>query len=117
MALNVRFLQKAGVPSATGVAAVGVNSLVGALVHVVMLVVFAVVAGHALTQAFKLPSASKLLLVLAVLAALVGIFLATRKGRRFARTRPAQRSGRPAPACGRWQRARPGLRCWWAAHR
>ncbi len=58
MALNVRFLQKSGVPPAAGVAAVGVNSLVGALVHVVMLVA----------------------------AALVGIFLATRKGRRFART-------------------------------
>ena len=87
MALNVRYLQKSGIPPAAGVAAVGVNSLVGALVHVVMLVVFAVVAGHALAQAFKLPSASKLLLILAVLAALVGIVLATRKGRRFARTR------------------------------
>ena len=87
MALNARFLQKSGVPPAAGVAAVGVNSLVGALVHVVMLVVFAAVAGHALAQAFKLPSASKLLLVLAVAAALVGIVLATRKGRRFAATR------------------------------
>jgi undecaprenyl-diphosphatase len=38
-------------------------------------------------QAFKLPSASKLLLILAVLAALVGIVLATRRGRRFAATR------------------------------
>ena len=87
MALNVRYLQKSGVPPAAGVAAVGVNSLVGALVHMVMLVIFAAVAGHALAQAFKLPSASKLLLALAVLAALVGIVLATRKGRRFARTR------------------------------
>src|SRR6266516_538312 len=87
MALNARFLQKSGVPPAAGVAAVGVNSLVGALVHVVMLVGFAAVAGHALAQAFKLPSASKLLLVLAVAAALVGIVLATRKGRRFASTR------------------------------
>jgi glycosyltransferase 2 family protein len=87
MALNVRFLQKSGVPAASGVAAVGVNSLIGALVHVVMLVIFAVVAGHALAEAFKLPSASKLLLILAVLAALAGIVLATRKGRRFARTR------------------------------
>ena len=86
MALNVRFLQKSGIPAA-GVAAVGVNSLVGALVHVVMLVIFAVVAGHALAQAFKLPSASKLLLILATAAALAGIVLATRKGRRFARTR------------------------------
>jgi undecaprenyl-diphosphatase len=86
MALNVRFLQKSGVPPSAGVAAVGVNSLVGALVHLVMMVIFAAVAGHALAQAFKLPSASKLLLILATVAALVGIVLATRKGRRFART-------------------------------
>jgi len=87
MALNARFLQKSGVPPAAGVAAVGVNSLVGALVHVVMLVTFAAAAGHALAHAFKLPSASKLLLILALAAALAGIVLATRKGRRFARTR------------------------------
>jgi glycosyltransferase 2 family protein len=87
MALNARFLQKSGIPPAAGVAAVGVNSLVGALLHVVMLAAFAALAGHALAQAFKLPSASKLLLVLAVAAAFVGAVLATRKGRRFARTR------------------------------
>jgi hypothetical protein len=40
-----------------------------------------------LAHAFKLPSASKLLLILAVLAALIGILLATRRGRRFAATR------------------------------
>jgi len=87
MALNVRFLQKSGVPPAAGVAAVAVNSLVGALVHVIMLVIFAAVASRALAQAFKLPSASKLLLILAAAAALAGIILATRKGRRFAATR------------------------------
>jgi uncharacterized protein (TIRG00374 family) len=40
-----------------------------------------------LNNAFHLPSASKLLLILAVAAGLVGIVLATRKGRRFAATR------------------------------
>jgi hypothetical protein len=38
-------------------------------------------------HAFKLPPASKLLLILAVVAALAGIVLATRRGRRFAMTR------------------------------
>jgi uncharacterized membrane protein YbhN (UPF0104 family) len=87
MALNARFLQKSGVEPAAGVAAVGVNALVGAIAHVALIVIFFVWAGQALGQAFKLPPASKLLLILAVLAALVGIVLATRQGRRFAATR------------------------------
>jgi len=87
MALNARVLQKSGVEPAAGVAAVGVNALVGAIAHLALIVIFFVWAGQALGQAFKLPSASKLLLILAVLAALVGIVLATRPGRRFAATR------------------------------
>jgi len=64
-------------PSA-GVAAVGVNALMGAIAHLVLLVIFFTLAGHRLAQAFKLPPASKLLLILAVAAALAGIVLATR---------------------------------------
>jgi len=44
-------------------------------------------AGHRLAQAFRLPPASKLLLILALVAALAGLVLATRRGRRFAKTR------------------------------
>ncbi len=84
MALNVRYLQKTGVDTSAGVAAVGVNSLAGALVHLVLLVTFLVWAGRGLSQAFKLPSSSKLLLILAIVAALLGIVMATRRGRRFA---------------------------------
>jgi undecaprenyl-diphosphatase len=84
MALNVRYLQKSGVEPSAGVAAVGVNALAGMLVHVVLLVIFFTWAGRGLTKAFKLPSSSKLLVILAVLAAVVGIVLATRQGRRFA---------------------------------
>ncbi|MCW2906674.1 MAG: hypothetical protein JWL68_1463 [Actinomycetia bacterium] len=87
MALNARFLQKSGVEPAAGVAAVGLSALAGAVVHGILLVLFFGLASRGLTHAFKLPSASKLLLVLAVLAALVGILLATRRGRRFAVTR------------------------------
>jgi undecaprenyl-diphosphatase len=50
-------------------------------------VIFFTLAGHRMAQAFKLPPASKLLLILAVAAALTGIVLATRQGRRFAATR------------------------------
>jgi undecaprenyl-diphosphatase len=87
MALNARFLQKSGVPPAAGVAAVGVNALMGAVAHLILLVIFFTLAGHQLAHAFKLPPASKLLLILAILAALVGIVLATRRGRRLAKTR------------------------------
>jgi uncharacterized protein (TIRG00374 family) len=84
MALNARFLQKSGVDTSSGVAAVGVNSLAGAIVHLVLIVVFFTWAGRGLGKAFKLPSSSKLLLILAVVAAIAGIVLATRPGRRFA---------------------------------
>ena len=87
MALNARFLQKNGVPPGAGVAAVGVNALVGAIAHLLLLVIFFTLAGHRMAQAFKLPPASKLLLILALAAALTGIVLATRQGRRFAATR------------------------------
>jgi len=84
MALNVRYLQKSGVEPSAGVAAVGVNALAGAVVHVVLLVIFFTWAGRGLAKAFKLPSSSKLLVILAVLAAVIGIIMATRQGRRFA---------------------------------
>jgi glycosyltransferase 2 family protein len=87
MAVNVRYLQKSGMSSSASVAAVGVNALAGLIVHVVLIVIFFSWAGHALSQAFTLPSASKLLLALAIAAAVVGLALATRQGRRFARTR------------------------------
>ena len=84
MALNARYLQKSGVETNAGVAAVGVNSVAGAIVHLVLLVVFFAWSGHGLANAFKLPSSSKLLLILAIIVAIVGIVLATRPGRRFA---------------------------------
>jgi hypothetical protein len=62
MAPNARFLQKSGVDTSSGVAAVGVNSLAGAVVHLVLIVVFFTWAGRGLGKAFKLPSGSKLLL-------------------------------------------------------
>ena len=85
MALNARYLQKSGVPASAGVAAVGVNSLAGAIVHLILIVVFFAWSGSGLGQAFKLPSSSKLLAILAVVVAVIGIVLATRPGRRFAK--------------------------------
>jgi undecaprenyl-diphosphatase len=84
MALNVRYLQKCGVEPSAGVAAVGVNALAGAIVHAILLVVFFSWAGRGLGRAFKLPSSSTLLVILAVVAAVVGLVMITRQGRRFA---------------------------------
>jgi glycosyltransferase 2 family protein len=84
MALNARFLQKSGVEPTAGVAAVGVNALAGAVVHLILMVIFFAAASRRLAGAFKLPSTSKLLLILGVILAVVGLILATRRGRRFA---------------------------------
>jgi uncharacterized protein (TIRG00374 family) len=107
MALNARYLQKSGVDPAGGVAAVGLSALAGAVVHGILLVIFFLWASRSLAHAFKLPPASKLLLILAVVAALVGIVLATRRGRRFAATR-LLKGLRSANASLRRVAARPG---------
>ena len=84
MALNARFLQKSGVEPAAGVTAVGVNALAGAAVHLALIAIFFTLAGRRLAGTFKLPSPSKVLLVLGIIAAVVGLILATRRARRFA---------------------------------
>jgi glycosyltransferase 2 family protein len=85
MALNARYLQKSGVEPTAGVAAVGVNSLAGAVVHLILIVIFFAWSSRRIGQVFKLPSTSTLLAILAVILAVIGIVLATRPGRRFAK--------------------------------
>jgi glycosyltransferase 2 family protein len=94
MALNARFLQKTGTPAPASVAAVGVNALAGAIMHVALIVVFFALAGHDLTKALTLPSGAKILLALAVITAVTGVILATRPGRRWTRKKliPGARS-------------------------
>jgi uncharacterized protein (TIRG00374 family) len=84
MALNVRFMQKAGVPPAEAVTGVGLNVLAGGVVHIVLLVLFFAWAGQS-GAGFSVPSSSKVLVVIAVLLAVLGIAIATRKGRRLLR--------------------------------
>jgi glycosyltransferase 2 family protein len=82
MVLNTRFLAKSGVEPTTAVAGVGLNSVAGGIVHAGLLVIFFVWSGSALGRAFKVPSGSKALLVVAVLLALAGATMLTRWGRR-----------------------------------
>ena len=86
MALNVRFLQKAGVEPAQAVTGVGLNSFVGAVVHIVLLVVFLTWAGRDSSAAFRIPADSKYLVIIALVLAAVGVFVATRRGRKLMRT-------------------------------
>jgi uncharacterized membrane protein YbhN (UPF0104 family) len=85
MALNVRYLQKAGVDPPQAVTGVALNSVVGAIVHVVLLVVFFAWAGRSSSGAFKIPADSKVLVIIAVVLALAGVVVATRRGRRLVR--------------------------------
>jgi glycosyltransferase 2 family protein len=82
MALNVRYLQKAGVPSAQAVTGIGLNVLAGGIVHLVLLFVFFAWAGRS-GSGFSMPSSSRILIVIAVVLALLGIAMATRRGRRL----------------------------------
>jgi len=86
MALNVRFLQKAGVPSAEAVTGIGLNVAAGGVAHLGLLILFVAWAGQSDTNAFKIPSSSKLLVIIAVVLAAVGLVAATRWGRRMIRT-------------------------------
>jgi glycosyltransferase 2 family protein len=82
MALNVRYLQKAGVPSAQAVTGIGLNVIAGGIVHIVLLFVFFTWAGRS-GSAFSMPSSSRILVVIAVVLALFGLAMATRRGRRL----------------------------------
>jgi glycosyltransferase 2 family protein len=86
MALNVRYLQKVGVSPTDAVTGMGLNVLAGAIVHIVLLLVFFAWAGRT-GSGFALPSSSKLLVVIVVVLAVLGLVLATRRGRRVVRTR------------------------------
>jgi glycosyltransferase 2 family protein len=87
MALNVRYMQKAGVEPAAAVTGMGLNVIAGGIVHIGLLFLFLAWAGRSEGGGFSIPSSSKLLVAIAVVLALLGLLLATRWGRRFFRTK------------------------------
>jgi undecaprenyl-diphosphatase len=86
LALNVRYLQKAGVPPAGAVTGIGLNLLSGGVIHTTLTVVFVAAAGRDGSSGFKLPSGSTALVVIVVVLAVAGLVAATRRGRRLVRT-------------------------------
>jgi undecaprenyl-diphosphatase len=65
----------------------GLNVLAGGIVHLGLLFLFLAWAGRSDANAFAIPSGSKLLVVIAVVLAIVGLLIATRWGRNFFRKR------------------------------
>ncbi|MDQ3739002.1 MAG: flippase-like domain-containing protein [Actinomycetota bacterium] len=90
LALNVRFMQKAGVKPAEAVTATGLNLLAGSVVHMTMLVVFFAWAGQGDSGGFKVPGSSKVLVGIVIVLAAAGAVVATRWGRRVIAVRVAR---------------------------
>lgn len=72
MALNLRYLQKAGVDTAVGTSGIGLNVVVGALIHVALLVVFLVWTGRSAFDEIQLPDPAFLLYGLAAVVVVAG---------------------------------------------
>lgn len=85
MALNIRYAQKSGVDPAVAVSGVGLNSAMGFIVHMVMLVVFAVWAGRDAFGSIRLPDPAALLWGFLVVALLTALSLAVPVVRRLLR--------------------------------
>ena len=85
MALGVRFMQKAGIEPAEAVTGMGLNVVAGAIVHIGLLFVFLAWAGQGNSSGFTIPHNSKVLVIVAVVLAVLGIVAATHKGRRLMR--------------------------------
>jgi undecaprenyl-diphosphatase len=83
MALNVRFMQKAGVEPSQAVTGVGLDVLAGGIGHVVLIVVFFAWAGRSGATGFSLPRSPTVLVVLVVVLAALGVLAASRWGRRM----------------------------------
>lgn len=78
LALGVRFLQKAGFKTSAASSAVGLNAVAGVVVHVGLLFAFVSWTGQVGVGNFELPSASRTLVVIAVVLALCGGLLLIR---------------------------------------
>jgi glycosyltransferase 2 family protein len=94
-ALNVRYLQRRKIPAAVAAASVGVSQVVGFVLHILLLVVFAAVAGTGTKNPIKPPTWAYF--VLAALVVLAGVVLAVPAGRRLLRARLAPAFGQVLP--------------------
>jgi len=94
-ALNVRYLQRRKIPAPVAVASVGVSQVVAFVLHIVLLVVFAAIAGTGAESPIKPPTWAYL--VLAGLVVLAGVVFAIPAGRRLVRARLSPTFGQVMP--------------------
>jgi glycosyltransferase 2 family protein len=95
VALNLRYLRRSGVAPADAAASVGVSQLFALGLHLVLLVIFATIAGA--SQAHSLHPPDWLYIALAALAAGVLVLLAIPVGRRLIRSRLGPALGQVIP--------------------
>jgi glycosyltransferase 2 family protein len=94
-ALNVRYLQRRRIPAAVAVASVGVSQVVAFVLHILLLTVFAAIAGTSTKSAIR-PS-TWAYFVVAGLVVLAGVVLAVPAGRRMLRARLSPTFGQVLP--------------------
>jgi glycosyltransferase 2 family protein len=94
-ALNVRYLQRRKIPAAAAAASVGVSQVVAFVLHILLLVIFAAIAGTGTKNPIKPPTWAYF--VLAGLVVLAGVALALPAGRRLLRARLAPTFGQVLP--------------------
>jgi glycosyltransferase 2 family protein len=94
-ALNVRYLQRRKIPAPVAVASVGVSQVVAFVLHILLLIVFAAIAGTGTTSPIKPPTWAYY--VGAGLIVLAGVVLAVPAGRRIVRARLSPTFGQVLP--------------------
>jgi glycosyltransferase 2 family protein len=93
-ALNVRYLQRRKIPAPVAVASVGLSQVVAFVLHILLLVVFAAIAGTG-TKSIRPPTWAYF--VVAGLVVLAGVVLAVPAGRRLVRARLSPTFGQVLP--------------------
>ena len=85
VAINVRFLERSGVDPAVAVSSVGLVQLIMFIGHVVLLVLFGVLAGTGAESSFSPPQGAVIAVLIVVIAAIVAMSLPP--GRRLVQSR------------------------------
>jgi uncharacterized membrane protein YbhN (UPF0104 family) len=95
VALNLRYLRRSRLSAANAAASIGVSQVISFLMYVVLLLIFAAIAGTSHTQIVHLPGWA--FIALAVLGGLVLILLALPAGRRQLLARIGSAAGQVVP--------------------
>ena len=96
VATNIRYMQKQGVPLATGVTAVGLNAVAGVIIHVSLIVVFTFLASSDNSNSsLPLPSTGVLIVAVLIAFGIIGLSLAIPLTRKLINTHvvPQLKSG------------------------